>query len=131
MCEQGSHQQSQLGTSKRSDRPDWKFSNQQQLNQQNKNCSSLQTDTEVTLEEFNISSIGVPDLEDSWFIFLHVEGVPVKFKVDTWAQCNVLPKQLYDSIVKTKRLHPGPRVTAYNRQPVKVVGQQRLNVVCV
>jgi hypothetical protein len=40
----------------------------------------------------------------------------------------VLPKQLFDSIVKTKRLQPDPRVTAYNRQRIKVVGQQR-NVV--
>ena len=49
--------------------------------------------------------------------------------MDTGAQCNVLPKQLFDSIVKTKRLQPGPRVTAYNRQQIKVVGQQRLSVV--
>lgn len=129
MCGQSSNQHSQRGTSKRSDKPDWQLNTQQQLSQQNRNCSSLQTDTEVTLEEFIISSIGVSDLEDSWFIFLHIDGVPVKFKVDTGAQCNVLPKQLFDSIVKTKRLQPGPRVTAYNRQQIKVVGQQRLSVV--
>ncbi|XP_057367007.1 uncharacterized protein LOC130688028 [Daphnia carinata] len=67
-------------------------------------------------------------MEDSWFVNLHVDGVSVKFKVDTGAQCNVMPKHLYDSVVKTKVLQPGPRVTAYNRQPVRVMGQQRLNV---
>ncbi|EFX64996.1 hypothetical protein DAPPUDRAFT_265390 [Daphnia pulex] len=53
---------------------------------------------------------------------------PVKFKDDTGAQCNVLPKQIFDRVVKTSNLQPGPRVTAYNRQPVSVVGQQQLGV---
>ncbi|XP_057380138.1 uncharacterized protein K02A2.6-like [Daphnia carinata] len=128
VCEQSAHHQTQRGQSKRLDRTEGKYNYQQQQNQANKNCSSLQTDTEVTPEEFIISSIVSTDMEDSWFVNLHVDGVSVKFKVDTGAQCNVMPKHLYDSVVKTKVLQPGPRVTAYNRQPVRVVGQQRLNV---
>ena len=61
-------------------------------------------------------------------MIIYIDGSPVKFKVDTGAQCNVLPKQIFDKVVKMPNLQPGPRVTAYNRQPVTVVGQQQLGV---
>ena len=61
-------------------------------------------------------------------MIIYIDGSPVKFKVDTGAQCNVLPKQIFDKVVKMPNLQPGPRVTAYNRQPVNVVGQQQLGV---
>lgn len=44
--------------------------------------------------------------------------------MNTGAKCNVLPKQVFGKIVRINQLKPGPRVTAYNRQPVNVVGQQ-------
>jgi predicted aspartyl protease len=61
-------------------------------------------------------------------VIIHIDDSPVKFKVDTGAQCNVLPKQIFDKVVKTLNLQAGPRVTAYNRQPVSVVGQQQLGL---
>lgn len=60
---------------------------------------------------------------------MSIDGVPVDFKVDTGAQCNILPRNIFDKVVKLKQLKPGPRGTAYNRQPVRVVGQQQLDVV--
>jgi predicted aspartyl protease len=89
--------------------------------------SSLQTDSGVNTEESIISSIGIAR-DDSWYVIIHMDDSPVKFKVDTGAQCNVLLKQMLDKVVKTPNLQPGPRVTAYNRQPVRVVGQQQLCV---
>jgi hypothetical protein len=55
-----------------------------------------------------------------------IDGVPVVFKVDTGAQCNVLPRNIFDKVVKLKQLTPGPRVTAYNRQPVRVLDNNNL-----
>ncbi len=102
--------------------------NNQQHTNQTKNCSSLQTESEVNTEEFIISSIGISSRDDSWYVIMYIDDSPVKFKVDTGAQCNVLPKQIFDKVVKMPNLQPGPRVTAYNRQPVRVVGQQQLGV---
>ncbi|KAI9565214.1 putative uncharacterized protein K02A2.6-like [Daphnia sinensis] len=84
---------------------------------------------QVNVQEFTISSICDVNSDDSWFVIVHIDGAPVKFKVDTGAQCNVLPKQVFDKVVRIKQLKPGPRVTTYNRQPVHVVGQQQIDVV--
>lgn len=62
-------------------------------------------------------------------MILYIDDSPVKYKVDTGAQCNILPKQHFDKVVKFQQLQPGPRVTAYNRQPVSEVGQQQLSIV--
>jgi hypothetical protein len=61
-------------------------------------------------------------------VTVSIDGVPVEFKVDTGAQCNVLPWSIFDKVVRLKQLKPGPRVMAYNRQPVRVVGHQQLDV---
>ena len=53
--------------------------------------------------------------DDSWYVIIYIDGSPVRFKVDTGAQCKVLPKQIFDKVVKMPKLQPGPRVTAYNR----------------
>jgi hypothetical protein len=101
----------------------------QQQTPQSKNCDSLQTDSEVAAREFIISSISISKTDDSWFVTVFIDGVPVDFKVDTGAQCNVLPWSIFDNVVRLKQLKPGPRVMAYNRQPVRVVGNQQLDVV--
>ncbi len=54
---------------------------------------------------------------------------PSRFKVDTGAQFNVLPWSIFDNVVRIKQLKPGPIVLAYNRQPVRMVGHQQLDVV--
>jgi predicted aspartyl protease len=61
----------------------------QQQTPQSKNCDSLQTDSEVAAREFIISSISISKTDDSWFVTVFIDGVPVDFKVDTGAQCNV------------------------------------------
>ncbi len=123
VCEQSAQQQSQQGLHKRFDT---RTKNNQQHTNQTKNCLSLQTEAEVNTEEFLISSIGMSHKDDSWYVIIYIDGSPVRFKVDTGAQCNVLPKQIFDKVVPN--LQPGPKVTAYNRQPVNVVGQQQLGV---
>jgi hypothetical protein len=50
------------------------------------------------------------------------------FNVDTREQCNVLPRHVFEKVVASKKCEPGPRVTANHRQPVNVVGQERLDV---
>ncbi|KZS05511.1 Uncharacterized protein APZ42_031277 [Daphnia magna] len=127
VCEQSPQQQSTHGMAKRFDNSSKK--SLQQQTPQSKNCDSLQTDSEVTVREFIISSISNSKTDDSWFVTVSIDGVPVDFKVDTGAQCNVLPRNIFDKVVKLKQLKPGPKVTAYNRQPVRVVGQQQLHVV--
>ena len=126
VCEQTSQQQSHHGAPKRFDGSSKK--GLQQQTPQSKNCDSLQTDSEVTSREFIISSISTSKTDDSWFVTVSKDGVPVEFKVDTGAQCNVLPWSIFDSVVRLKQLKPGPRVMAYNRQPVRVVGHQQLDV---
>ena len=68
-------------------------------------------------------------MDDSWFVTVSIDGVPVDFRVDTGAKCNVLPWSIFDNVVRLKQLKPSTRVMTYNRQPMHVVGHQQLDVV--
>jgi hypothetical protein len=65
-------------------------------------------------------------VDDSWFVTVSIDGVPVDFRVDTGAKCNVLPWSIFDNVVRLKQLKPSTRVMTYNRQPMHVVGHQQL-----
>ena len=114
VCERATRQGNQ-------EKPSQHKPNQRQITEK-KSCDTVQVEEdedEVKQQEFLVSSIGASDSKDSWLVQLYVDGFPVKFKIDTGAQCNVLPKKIFDQAVKKKKLRPGPRVTAYNGEPVK------------
>jgi hypothetical protein len=54
--------------------------------------------------------------EKEWYSVLSVDGVKIKFKLDSGATCNVIPRELFHSLPQRRiqRLRPGgPRVKGY------------------
>lgn len=53
-----------------------------------------------------------------------VDGVVVRFKLDSGATCNVMPLEVYQRITALDRLDPGPRVRNYGTRGgyLKVLG---------
>ncbi|XP_045032697.1 uncharacterized protein K02A2.6-like [Daphnia magna] len=52
--------------------------------------------------------------ESEWSETLKVDGVSVKFKLDSGASCNVLPSEAFQRLpTRRKRLRPGPRLRRY------------------
>ena len=54
--------------------------------------------------------------EKEWYSVLSVDGVKIKFKLDSGATCNVIPRELLHSLpqCRIQRLRPGgPRVKGY------------------
>ena len=60
---------------------------------------------------------------------LKVNNKSVKFKIDTGAQCNVLPKEIFDRIKKKPKLvATRTKLTAYGGTPVPVIGKCSLEI---
>lgn len=56
---------------------------------------------------------------------LSLDGVDIKFKLDSGATCNILPLEFFNRMPKQRqRLHPGPIVRSYGAKdgPLKVLG---------
>ena len=85
----------------------------------------VEEDSETETEQFYVDSVDAQKSND-WKIKLCVNNRPMTCKIDTGAQCNVLPKNVYDDLglnkvtqiekVKTK-------LVAYNGSELKVLGQ--------
>ena len=59
---------------------------------------------------------------------LKVNNKSVKFKIDTGAQCNVLPEEIFDRIKKPKLVATRTKLTAYGGTPVPVIGKCSLQI---
>ena len=60
---------------------------------------------------------------------LKVNNKSVKFKIDTGAQCNVLPEEIFDKIKKKPKLvATRTKLTAYGGTPVPVIGKCSLEI---
>ena len=62
-----------------------------------------------------------------WFINVDCKGNPLKLKVDTGAACNVMPKQIYDSLhsIDSKIVKHDQHLSASCRQRLNVLGSLR------
>jgi len=65
-----------------------------------------------------------------WIVSANVgcKKVPVKFKLDTGAEVSTLPLSLYRQITNKKLNEPKKKLTAYNNQEIRVVGEIKLPV---
>ena len=73
-------------------------------------------------------SINKTELQsDECYTTLNVEHIPVKFKVDTGAQVNILPLQTYTSLnTQTKLEKSDTKLTTYSNDELCVKGKSRL-----
>ena len=71
--------------------------------------------------EFTIFAIGS---ESEWTVDMDTNGSNVRFKLDTGAQVNVLPKSQYDKLLRRPKLKSTKvKLTAYNGTNIPVVGR--------
>ncbi len=72
--------------------------------------------------ETNIFTVG--DTKLDWFFTLEMNGAYVPFKIDTGAQCNVIPKHLLQKLSPKPKLKPATiKLSAYNGTPIPVSGK--------
>ena len=73
--------------------------------------------------EFYIESIETNQRGDQAFCTLLLGQTPVKFKLDTGSQVNILPKHVYDSLSSPARLSKtDQKLSAYNGHPSHTLG---------
>jgi hypothetical protein len=73
--------------------------------------------------EFTIFAIG-SESESEWTVDMDTNGSNVRFKLDTGAQVNVLPKSQYDKLLRRPKLKSTKvKLTAYNGTNIPVVGR--------
>ena len=60
-------------------------------------------------------------------VLIGKESVPMKFKVDTGSQCNLIPKDMYKKLKnKYPSLHSNYRLSSYTNNPIPVYGKVNL-----
>ena len=86
-------------------------------------------------EEFFIDSIekqepesktisAVNGIKSDWSVSLEMNGAITNFKIDTGAQCNVIPKYLLNSLLPRPKLKPTTmKLSAYNGTEIPVAGK--------
>ena len=66
----------------------------------------------------------VGDTKLDWSVTLEMNGADVPFKIDTGAQCNVIPKHLLQKLSPKPKLKPATiKLSAYNGTPIPVSGK--------
>ena len=74
---------------------------------------------------FNISQI--KNEPSDWNITLSSNGTPISYKIDTGAQCNVIPVESLENISPKLDLQPvNVKLTDYNGSKIPVVGKYSL-----
>jgi hypothetical protein len=74
---------------------------------------------------FTIFSVGSEaEIESEWTINLDTNGSNVRYKLDTGAQVNVLPRSQYNRLIRKPKLKSTKvKLTAYNGTNIPVVGK--------
>ena len=66
----------------------------------------------------------VNDTESDWSVTLEMNGSDVTFKIDTGAQCNVIPKHLLQKFSPKPKIKPATiKLSAYNGTSIPVSGK--------
>lgn len=86
-------------------------------------------DSSTEEDELFIGEITSTTAENVLITNLKVNGKSVNFKIDTGAQCNVLPEEIFDGIKqKPKLIATGTKLTAYGGAQVSVKGKCVLKI---
>jgi hypothetical protein len=75
--------------------------------------------------EFTIFTVGSEsEIESEWTVDMDTNGSNVRYKLDTGAQVNVLPKSQYNRLLRKPKLkNTKVKLTAYNGTNIPVVGK--------
>jgi hypothetical protein len=75
--------------------------------------------------EFTIFTVGSEsEIESEWTVGMDTNGSNVRYKLDTGAQVNVLPKSQYNRLIRKPKLkNTKVKLTAYNGTNIPVVGK--------
>ena len=71
---------------------------------------------------------GESKFSKEWNVELKVEDLEVKFKVDTGAQCNVMPLDIYQRISNKKPAKSSAKLMSYSGHRIKTIGKNTLIV---
>ena len=86
--------------------------------------SSTNFFTQAGSESSEASVFTVNDTESDWSVTLEMNGSDVTFKVDTGAQCNVIPKHLLQKFSPKPKIKPATiKLSAYNGTSIPVSGK--------
>ncbi|XP_057378537.1 uncharacterized protein K02A2.6-like [Daphnia carinata] len=65
-------------------------------------------------EDYVVQALETNGSDKEWFENISVDGVMVKFKLDSGASCDLLPYELFKCVPRSlRRLQPGPKVRSY------------------
>lgn len=81
--------------------------------------------------DFLIHALSGESEENEWFEEMQIENFTTKVKLDTGAACNVMPKEKFQCIRRSRqRLTPGPKVRSYGSKNcfLKVLGVQTCKI---
>ena len=79
--------------------------------------------------ESSVYSVNTETTDLEWTIHLETNGTPIKYKLDTGSQVNLLPKSAYLRLRQKPQLHPANvKLTAYNGTSIPVAGKCILNL---
>ena len=92
-----------------------------------------QRDYEFFIEAANIQDSAhinqIKNENSDWSITLPSNGIPVSYKIDTTAQCNVIPSTILKKFDPEPDLcHVNMKLSAYNNSKIPVLGQSSLNL---
>ena len=83
--------------------------------------------TSTSTQEANTSTstlFMINDSKSDWSVTLDMNSTDVTFKIDTGAQCNVIPKSLLHKMSPQPKLKPATiKLSAYNGNPIPVAGK--------
>ena len=86
--------------------------------------SSTNLFTQAGSESSEASVFTVNDTESDWSVTLEMNGSDVTFKIDTGAQCNVIPKHLLQKFSPKPKIKPATiKLSAYNGTSIPVSGK--------
>ena len=96
--------------------------------EESSNTTDLVVDT-ISSEENSSSSqpeevYSVNTLTNEWSRLLDTNGSDIEYKIDTGAQCNVLPKVVYNQLLDRPKLKKtSVKLSAYNGTEIPVSGK--------
>ncbi|KAK3741617.1 hypothetical protein QZH41_019256 [Actinostola sp. cb2023] len=74
-------------------------------------------------EELFVGTISTERQQSEWRITLDIEQRSISLKIDTGAQCNVMPEKIYRTISKAQPSKAGSKLVSYSGHTIKVVGK--------
>ena len=77
----------------------------------------------VNERNYGSTSFNIETPSSDWAMDLEANGTQLKFKLDTGAQCNILPKSIYLKLRKKPKLHKTKiSLKAHNNSTISVCG---------